>query len=171
MKRALFVGRFQPYHLGHHKAVKKILEEFDELIIVVGSSQESYMEKSPFTCGERIEMISLALKEEGLFDRCFIIGVPDISEHSVWVSRVKEYAPEFDIVFTNNPLTKFLFEKEEVEVRQIKVGFPKISSTVIRNRLASQSKWKTFLHETTGKFLKKIKADKRMKAISEKEKK
>ncbi|MEM0023032.1 MAG: adenylyltransferase/cytidyltransferase family protein, partial [Archaeoglobaceae archaeon] len=47
--RALFIGRFQPYHLGHHEVVKKILEEVDELIIGIGSAQESHSLENPFT--------------------------------------------------------------------------------------------------------------------------
>jgi len=36
-KRGLFVGRFQPFHKGHLRAVKDILGKVDELVIVVGS--------------------------------------------------------------------------------------------------------------------------------------
>src|SRR3989344_7161434 len=107
MNRALFIGRFQPYHLGHHEAVKKILKENDELIIAVGSAQDSLLPSSPFTCGERIEMIHLALKEEKCHDKCFLIGVPDVNEHPIWAARVIEYIPKFETLYTNNPLTKF----------------------------------------------------------------
>ncbi len=55
--RAVFVGRFQPYHKGHHEAVKYILGKYSELVIVVGSAQENYTWENPFTAGERVEMI------------------------------------------------------------------------------------------------------------------
>ncbi|HDM88409.1 MAG TPA: nicotinamide-nucleotide adenylyltransferase, partial [Candidatus Bathyarchaeota archaeon] len=42
MRRGLFIGRFQPPHLGHLHAIKQALEECDELIIVIGSSQYSH---------------------------------------------------------------------------------------------------------------------------------
>ena len=64
MKRGLIVGRFQPYHAGHHNSVKKILQEVDELVIVVGSSDNSHTVPNPFTAGERIEMISCCLKAD-----------------------------------------------------------------------------------------------------------
>ena len=66
MKRGLIVGRFQPYHIGHHNAIKKILAKVDELIIVIGSAKQSHEQSNPFTAGERIEMISEALKAEGI---------------------------------------------------------------------------------------------------------
>ncbi|MEM2803284.1 MAG: adenylyltransferase/cytidyltransferase family protein, partial [Nitrososphaerota archaeon] len=34
-RRAVFIGRFQPFHLGHLEAVKQILQECNELIIAV----------------------------------------------------------------------------------------------------------------------------------------
>ena len=51
--RGLVVGRFQPYHSGHHQAVKRILKEVDELVIVIGSTQKSYEKENPFTAGGR----------------------------------------------------------------------------------------------------------------------
>ncbi|MEM1589096.1 MAG: adenylyltransferase/cytidyltransferase family protein, partial [Candidatus Bathyarchaeia archaeon] len=48
-KRGLFVGRFQPFHKGHLQAVKEILDEVDELVIVVGSAQYSHRIDNPFT--------------------------------------------------------------------------------------------------------------------------
>ncbi|MEM2975778.1 MAG: adenylyltransferase/cytidyltransferase family protein, partial [Candidatus Bathyarchaeia archaeon] len=49
MKRGLFVGRFQPFHLGHLTAVKNILKSVDELVIIVGSAQYSHRLDNPFT--------------------------------------------------------------------------------------------------------------------------
>ena len=63
-KRALFIGRFQPFHKGHLEAVKMILKENDEIIIAVGSAQYSHKLENPFTAGERITMIRKALEEE-----------------------------------------------------------------------------------------------------------
>ena len=61
--RALFVGRFQPFHYGHLRALAIILQEVEELIIVVGSAQMSHETDNPFTAGERLEMIKGALDE------------------------------------------------------------------------------------------------------------
>ena len=66
MIRALFVGRFQPFHYGHQYAIEKILQECDELVLVVGSAQMSHQHDNPFTAGERIEMIRAALNSSGI---------------------------------------------------------------------------------------------------------
>ena len=77
MRRGLFVGRFQPFHIGHIKIVKKLLKSIDELIIIVGSSQLSHELENPFTAGERHYMIQSALIEAGIpHEKFYIISIP-----------------------------------------------------------------------------------------------
>lgn len=59
-KRGLYIGRFQPYHYGHEKILEFISHDVKEIIIGIGSSQESHTMENPFTCGERIEMVKHA---------------------------------------------------------------------------------------------------------------
>ena len=51
--KALFIGRFQPFHNGHLKVVQEILKEFDEVIIGIGSSKYSGTLDNPFSGEER----------------------------------------------------------------------------------------------------------------------
>ena len=60
------MGRFQPFHLGHMALVTQAMAECDDVIIAVTSTQYNYLEKDPFTAGERIEMIRNALNESGI---------------------------------------------------------------------------------------------------------
>jgi nicotinamide-nucleotide adenylyltransferase len=62
MKRGLYIGRFQPYHLGHQAVLQKIVEEVDEIVVGLGSAQASHTLDNPFTAGERISMIWPALQ-------------------------------------------------------------------------------------------------------------
>ena len=64
--RALYPGRFQPFHSGHLEAVKHILKNTYEIIIMIGSALQSHTLRNPFTAGERITMVRLALKEAGI---------------------------------------------------------------------------------------------------------
>ena len=66
MIRGLFIGRFSPFHLGHLQMIKTILSEVDELIIVIGSAQQSHTMTDPFTAGERGLMIRESLRTEGI---------------------------------------------------------------------------------------------------------
>ncbi|HIP26013.1 MAG TPA: nicotinamide-nucleotide adenylyltransferase, partial [Archaeoglobus profundus] len=118
MKRGFFIGRFQPYHLGHHNVIKHIVYEVDELIIGIGSAQESHTLENPFTAGERILMVARALDEidKDLRKRVYIIPLEDIYRNSLWVSHVCSMVPPFDVVFSNNPLVIRLFKEAGFKV-------------------------------------------------------
>ena len=80
------MGRFQPFHLGHLDLVKQILDECDEVIIAITSSQFNYLEKDPFTSGERIEMI-LIMKPifHGVLWLALLFVLPASAQYPGWL--------------------------------------------------------------------------------------
>ena len=165
MKRGLFVGRFQRYHSGHHNALKNSLKQVNEIVIIVGSARESFQPQNPFTAGERIEMISAALKEDGLFEKCYIIAVDDIAEYALWAQRIKSYSPKFETVFTNNPLVKELFEADGYKVEKLVSNNKELDSTMVRKKIMSGESIKGLVPKSVEGFLKKIDARKRVNSI------
>jgi len=167
LRRGLFVGRFQPPHLGHLHAIKQALEECDELIIVIGSSQYSHTFENPFTAGERFEMIRLMLKDGGIdLSKVIIIPVPDVGEHSLWVSRIESYCPRFDVVYTNNPLVQRLFKEAGYEVREPKLYRRDVEmGTAIRKRIVEGDLWEDFVSRSVAEYLKKSGGVQRLKEI------
>ena len=107
MKRGLYVGRFQPYHNGHNSVIERIADEVDELIIGIGSAEISHDLRHPFTAGERVLMISRALKNIRI--PVYIIPLEDVKRNALWVAHVKSMTPPFDVVYTSNPLVIELF--------------------------------------------------------------
>ena len=107
--RGLYIGRFQPYHLGHHAVLEEIAKEVDEIVIVIGSAQESHGPENPFTSGERMEMIYAALGRGELRKMCIVTTLQDINRNSLWVSHIQSMVPCFDRVYSNNPLVIQLF--------------------------------------------------------------
>lgn len=142
-KRALFVGRFQPFHNGHLHAIRMILEDAEELVIVVGSAQMSHEPDNPFTAGERLEMIKYALDAEGIDrNRYMLIPIPDAPAHRVWVSQVESQTPRFDVVYTNQPLTRRLLIEAGYEVRGIELHKRDLfEATEIRRRILEGEDW------------------------------
>ena len=161
------MGRFQPFHLGHLAALKWILEREDIVIIGVGSSQFSHDPLNPFTAGERVEMIWRVLMSEGLLNRCVIATIPDTDKkHSLWVSMVLHYAPRFQRVYTNDPLSQLLFKEANIEVSPIpmfKRG--EYSATRIRRLIAEGKPWEHLVPREVARFIKEIGGEGRIRRI------
>lgn len=141
--RGLFVGRFNPFHKGHLKAVQHILEQEEEIIIAIGSTQESHTISDPFTAGERVLMIRAAMKEAKIpLDRVYIVTIPDIHRNSVWVSHLHSYCPPFTCAYTNNSLTRRLFLEAGMEVRSTgPFNRNNFKGAQIRKYMAEGTKW------------------------------
>ena len=138
--------------------MKRILEEVDELIIVVGSAQMSHELDNPFTAGERIEMIRRALDAEGIDrGRYMLIPIPDAPAHTVWVSMVESQTPRFDVVYTNQPLTRRLMLEAGYEVRGIELyERERYEATEIRRRILVGEDWRDLVPEEVYRYLMEI---------------
>jgi len=158
VKRGLYVGRFQPFHLGHLSAVKSVLKDVEELVIVIGSAQYSHTTANPFTAGERLMMIRMALDEAGLdYTRIWIVPVPDVHLHMLWVAALEGYTPKFEIVYSNEPLTQRLFTEAGYKVKQIQFFERKIySSTDIRAKMIKNEEWKKLVPKSVAAFIMEI---------------
>jgi nicotinamide-nucleotide adenylyltransferase len=166
--RALLIGRFQPFHKGHLELVKRIFNEGKyELIIGIGSAQESYTPSNPFTAGERYSMIDRAL--EGIKNAKYcIIPIPDINRYGIWVSHVEDLVPPFDVVLTNNPLMKELFSREGYKVTETPLFNRKeYSSTEIRKRILNDEEWESLVPREVAEVIKNIKGIERIKNLAE----
>jgi nicotinamide-nucleotide adenylyltransferase len=172
LTRALFVGRFQPFHHGHLYAVKKILEEADELILVVGSAQMSHEPDNPFTAGERIEMISAALDDAGIErTRYILIPIADAPSHRTWVSYVESQSPRFDIVFSNQSLTRRLLIEAGYEVRGIEFHErSKLQATEIRHRILRGEDWSDLAPSSVCRIVKEIDGEDRIRDLAKSDK-
>ena len=162
------MGRFQPFHLGHLELVKQILDECDEVIIAVTSSQFNYLKKDPFTAGERIEMIHNSLKESSLdLTRCFIISVENQFNISTWASYLKSALPHFDKVYSGNDYVSMLLSDSGISVVIPKfLDRNQYNATRIRLMIMSDEKWEDSVPNAVRDLLVKIDAKNRLKVIS-----
>lgn len=141
MTRGFYIGRFQPYHNGHHRVVKTIAEEVDELVLGIGSAGDSHTRHDPFTAGERIMMITKSLVDLDLVT--YAVPIEDLDRNSVWVSHVQSMSPEFDIAYSNNPLVIQLFSEAGVEVRQSPMFNREVlEGTEVRDRMIADEDWR-----------------------------
>jgi nicotinamide-nucleotide adenylyltransferase len=166
--RALFVGRFQPFHKGHLYAIETILEEVDELIVVVGSAQMSHEHDNPFTAGERLEMIRNAMNEAEIPPaRYMLIPIPDAPAHRVWVSQVESQTPRFDVVYTNQSLTRRLLVEAGYDVRGIELHMrDRYEATEIRERILNGKDWRDLVPPSVYELVKEIDGEGRIRDLA-----
>ena len=162
------MGRFQPFHLGHLNLAKQILDECDEVIIAITSSQFNYLEKDPFTSGERIEMIHNSLKESGIdLSRCFIVAIENQFNIATWASYLKAALPHFDKVYSGNDYVKMLLSYSEIDVvSPTFLDRTQYNATRIRLMIISGDNWQNLVPSAVDTFLQKINAKKRLDVIS-----
>jgi cytidyltransferase-like protein len=73
-KRAIFIGRYQPYHQGHLSLVQQKLNEGIPALIMVRDIKPD--EKNPFTTEQTVSMIKKYHSSKG--DDVEVIIIPDI---------------------------------------------------------------------------------------------
>jgi nicotinamide-nucleotide adenylyltransferase len=166
MERALFVGRFQPIHHGHFEVIKKMLNEFEEIILVVGSAESLISSDNPFTTGERIEMVRSTFNSE-LLNRIIIVPVRDMNDHARWVNHVRSYVPSFDVVFSNNELVTKLFQEAGVEVKPIEfIDRGKFEGKFIRSLMSEGNpEWKKHVPKQVAQIIEKINGVQRLRKM------
>lgn len=84
---AVFIGRFQPLHIGHVQVIENALNIADKIIIVIGSANQPRTPKNPWTAQERAGMILMGGFELG---RIKIVKISDQSNNQKWTSVVQE---------------------------------------------------------------------------------
>jgi len=161
----LLIGRFQPFHLGHLEAIQFALSKVDKLWIGLGSSNKPIEKNNPFTAEQRKEMI-LASIDSSMKEKISIYFIPDVDNHIRWIEKIDTIVPKFDIIFSNDDLTKYLYSKRKIEVISIPfLNRESLSGTNIRDLIVSDQKWDNLVPNGTRNFLEKTGAKEHLKNL------
>ena len=159
------IGRFQPFHLGHVKAVNFALSKVEQLYIGIGSSNKSHQLRNPFTAQERKLMITSSLDHETL-KKISIFDIPDLSDHSKWVNSVDKIIPNYDIVFSNDDFTHSLYEMKNKKIISVDLTSREdLSGTNIRKLIEIDENWHDLVPDGTKTVLLKINAKNRLEDL------
>ncbi|HEX5673579.1 MAG TPA: nicotinamide-nucleotide adenylyltransferase [Nitrososphaeraceae archaeon] len=174
MSCGLMIGRFQPFHNGHLKLAHQILNECEELIIAVGSSQFNFTFLNPFTAGERIYFIHSSLVESKFeLSRVYILPILNLENNAIWVQHLKSMLPKFDSIYSGN---KFVQELLTHSSENFKVHTPKFynknecNGTNIRMNIVMNKKWRDFVPSAVCKIILEIGGVQRIKVLFETQK-
>ncbi len=161
----LLIGRFQPFHLGHLKALQFALSRVDKLFVGLGSSNKPIGRNNPFSAEEREKMIISSI-DNTMRDKIEIYFIPDFDDHQKWVKHIEAIIPKFDIVFTNDQMTEFLFSKKGIKV--LTIPFTRrnvLSGTNIRDLILSGQTWEDLVPKGTKNFLNDTNAKQRLENL------
>jgi nicotinamide-nucleotide adenylyltransferase len=144
------------------------LDQFDQVLVVIGSADKFRTPENPFTVGERHAMVKATMDALKIApSRYKVIPLPDINDDVKWPKHVIDACPPFDTVCTDNKIVEELFRKR-VKKKVIK---PKrkyaISATDVRAAIGRGEDLKKYLHEAVIAFLQKIGAARKMIDIEE----
>jgi len=150
-KFGFIVGRFNHIHKGHESLINKGLEMCENLLVLVGSSQESGTERNPFSVEARMQMI------REIYGNSVMVGfLPDTTHEDdisyEWgryvLKNVKLWASVYGIqnqpdvmIYGNDEERSEWYDPEDVKtIIQVVVprGAINISATGLRNMIAAE---------------------------------
>ena len=166
MTRGFYIGRFQPYHDGHHALVERIADEVDEVVLGIGSAGDSHTTRNPFTAGERVMMITKTLESRDI--TTYAVPIEDLNRNSVWVSHVQSMSPEFDVAYSNNPLVIQLFEEAGVPVEQTGMfNREELKGSEIRELMIRGEPWEEYVPDPVADTIHEIDGPQRIQTVSQ----
>ncbi len=130
----VFLGRFQPLHLGH----KKVIEKQDDLVVAVGSSGKSGEEENPLSFEQRKKLI------KDCFPETKVVGIEDTEDDSDWLKNLLEKT-EADTILSRNSKVREIVESSDhdIEVEKQELYDEEIySGTEVRRRIRSGEEWR-----------------------------
>lgn len=155
-----FLGRFQPFHKGHHKVVEDHKDDFEDFKIIVGSAGKDGTEDNPLSLEEREKLI------KSCFPEVEILSVEDETKdeegNKKWIQKIENLG--IDAVISQNDLVKRLVnEYTNLElIEQDLFNKDIYSGTETRRRIRSGEEWRYLVPkcctEEINDLLDKIKA-------------
>eukprot|EP00727_Mastigamoeba_balamuthi_P013453 m51a1_g8730 hypothetical protein (329) ;mRNA; f:9155-11285 len=172
-QRALYIGRFQPFHSGHEDVLKQIIEAgYGSVVVVVGSSTSPESAKNPFGAEERAAMIAPAMRALGLDGRR-VVAVPDIHDPPNYAAHVcscvsRALGEPVDstnttIVCSTNEYTVDCFTKYGQSFAVFKTAHRvAISATQVRDMMHYGGPWDAFLPAGTAEAVRSFRGVERV---------
>ncbi len=173
----IFIGRFQPFHLGHESVVRKALQLSDKVIVLIGSAYQPRTVRNPWDFNERETFMRSVFSQE---ENRRILAFPLLDytyNNQLWIKSVQQLVagvvhnkiaskPKIGLIghqkdSTSDYLTQFpQWEREEV------ANYKNISSTEIRERYFNNQEFSNSLNSNISILLKKFKTTKTYEQIA-----
>lgn len=85
------IGRWMPIHNGHKEFLIKLANEYEKIIVIIGSCYENGTKRNCIPSIEREKMIHAIFKREKISKEKYeIVQVPDVDTFEEWIKDIKE---------------------------------------------------------------------------------
>ncbi|VVB56523.1 Nicotinamide-nucleotide adenylyltransferase [uncultured archaeon] len=118
-RSVLFIGRFQPFHMGHDKLLRYLVKKYDRIVVGIGSSQFRRTPENPFSAGERKSAIKRVMADypAGSRNKITFAHLVDHTRNADWVAQVvARFPPGEFAVASANPLVRRLLGGADYEL-------------------------------------------------------
>lgn len=85
----VYIGRFNPFHLGHVQVLRRALATSKLVIVLVGSAGKARSPRNPFSFIERASMIEAWAASEGHDAFLRVVPVSDQASDTAWIHDVQ----------------------------------------------------------------------------------
>ena len=148
--------RCQPFHIGHDRLIKQMMEECAYGTVLIGSAQESGTEKNPLPYFIRKKMIQNVWRKSEAYNRLRIVGIKDTNS-TPWnmhvLETIKKEQPDKsapDVIYVGDE-SEYLFFKNDISNVEIcsrtTQDFPFLSGNMVRDMIALRDeRYKEFVH-------------------------
>ena len=153
---SLFIGRFQPFHLGHLKDIQDIIAQNENVLIALGSANKEREPQNPLTVAERQKIIIAVLNAVQISPSKYLISsIEDIDKDDQWVQHCIDNLPPFNKVYTGSSHVSRLF-KQDGHFPVIPVNFLEdITATQIRAQIKKgQTTWEKMVQPAAVELIK-----------------
>ena len=157
--------RCQPFHIGHDRLIKKMMEECAWGTVLIAAAQESGTEKNPLPYFVRKKMIQNVWRKNEAYSRLKILGVKDVN-NIPWNAHVLETIkkeepdkPKPDIIYVGDESEYRFFADDVPNVgvcSRTTQDFPFLSGNMVRDMIAlKDNRYKQFVHPENLELIRK----------------
>ena len=173
----IFIGRFQPFHLGHQSVVKQALEQSDKVIILVGSPYSPRTVRNPWDFNEREKFIRTSFNSQDN-RRILILPVMDnIYNEAAWIRSVQQIVqgvihakiaskPTIGLIGHQKDESSYYLNQFPQWQRLEATNYNNINSTDIREAYFRGDEYKDGLSNNVAKLLEEFKKSKHYENVA-----
>ena len=142
----LYIGRFQPFHIGHFAVGELGLKLARHIIFGVGSRNQPLSLKNPFTYEQRREVITECYFTEHRAGRVHFAPLDDFGDNAMWVlnvaqqvNMIAEPGAKIGLIGNKKDFSSFYLDLfpfwEFVDAREHGTFIPGLNATDIRSQI------------------------------------